>query len=205
MYFSSPTSNILSTSYTSAAMSRSDSRDSATSTDSSIFPSATSSWSIGRPHTSACDAPSRASHHRTFSSSSSSWTPPPYRSCLAQAMACVASEPSSYLSDDDLLYLSDDNGIADSSAPTTDVINAHPAQKELSTEEQIEMLRQYRQREEAQNQLEQQQLQRLKRSGRIVRFAGQPPTTVLGGSAKQKQNMSSKRRSSTLRRTPAFP
>ena len=186
-FFTSPTSNVLSTSYTSCAMSRSDSRDSATSTSSTA-------WDI-RPHTSpsmsSCDAQDRNSHHRTFSSSSASsfsvpWTPSPYRSCLATA---TATEPSSYLSDDDLLYLSD--------VHDEDVIES-PVQKELSTEEQIEMLKQYRQREEAQLQLQMQRQAQQKRA-RIVRFAGECQTTAMKSlSAKQSRKP---RRPSTLRRT----
>ncbi len=183
-FFTSPTSNILSTSYTSCAMSRSDSRDSATSTSSTAWDIRPISSSSAYEHTHNAFP----IHHRTFSSSSASslpWTPPPYRSCLA-ATTTSASEPSSYLSDDDLLYLSD--------VHDDEVLEA-PVQKELSTEEQIEMLRQYRQREEAQLHLQQQ-----KKRARVVRFAGECQTTVQSQSVKAKGSRKP-RRPSALRRT----
>ena len=189
-FFTSPTSNILSTSYTSCAMSRSDSRDSATSTSSTA-------WDIRPVSSSSASEHLHIAfpiHHRTFSSSSASslpWTPPPYRSCLA-ATTTAAGEPSSYLSDDDLLYLSD--------VHDEEILEA-PVQKELSTEEQIEMLRQYRQREEAQFQLQQQQ---QKKRARVVRFAGDCHTTVQSQSAKVKGNRKP-RRPSALRRTSDLP
>src|SRR5277367_123274 len=148
-FFSSPTSNILPSTFApaSVAMSRSDSRDSATSTTSYTHHH---SWDI-RPRSSPSAAYSsnaspsprahETSHRRASSSSSSSscsaagWTPSPYRSCLTH----VEDSSSSYLSDDDLLDL-----------PTLEVdLIESPVQKELSTEEQIEMLRAYREREEA--------------------------------------------------------
>jgi hypothetical protein len=144
-FFSSPTSNILPSTFApaSVAMSRSDSRDSATSTTSSTGHHY--AWDV-RPRSSPTFSSSSSSkyshahepsHRRTSSSSSSSssagWTPSPYRSCLSQ----VEDSSSSYLSDDDLLDL------------PIDIIEA-PVQRELSTEEQIEMLRAYREREESQ-------------------------------------------------------
>lgn len=195
-YFSSPTSNILPSTFApaSVAMSRSDSRDSATSTTSytsqqcawDIRPRSSSSF-YSSPHSSNSTTTHTTNNHhpsahrRTSSSSSSSsnWTPSPYRSCLSQA--CETSSSTSYLSDDDLLDL------------PIDVIDA-PVQKELSTEEQIEMLRAYREREEAcqhahrlhaakpeiwahhqhvQLAQQQQQQQQQKKTARIVRFAGE--------------------------------
>jgi len=107
-FFSSPTSNILSSSLTSVAMSRSDSSMS-----------------------------SAGGSSRRPSVTSPSWITSPYRSCLQNASEVT--EPSSYISDDDLLCLSDHDDVAAAPEPP----------RELTTEEQVELLRQMRQREDA--------------------------------------------------------
>lgn len=175
-FFSSPTSQCISSSYTSAAMSRSDSRDSATSTSSNTsFNTSIRYTSFPNPN---------PIHHRT--SSSSSWTPPPYRSCLQHTLACVASEPSSYLSDDDLASLFDD-----APAVSDGAVGSPSVQKELSTEEQIELLRQYREREEAKQQMQQHLLSQQKRP-RVVRFASEQQV---------RRTSTGKRRSEPMRRS----
>jgi len=63
------------------------------------------------------------------------WFPSPYRSCLSNA--ALEESTTSYLSDDDLLYLP---------PPAQDIPTSRP---ELSTEEQIALLREQAEKEEA--------------------------------------------------------
>lgn len=202
-FFSSPTSNILPSTFApaSVAMSRSDSRDSATSNASSTAHCAWDMRPRSSPAFSSQPSPHNShkhTHRRTSSCSSSSsssataaWTPSPYRSCLSQ----IEDSSSSYLSDDDLLDI-----------PNLDVdLIDSPIQKELSTEEQIEMLRAYREREEssrlhhhaafhaAKPELwhRQQQLQHQQKKTRAVRFAVEQGARSSAG----------RRRSSALRRS----
>lgn len=70
-------------------------------------------------------------------SSNSSWLPSPYRSCLFPS----GSEANSYLSDDDLLYMPDTMSLPVESIPTLS------PKKELTTEEQIALLREVQEKE----------------------------------------------------------
>jgi hypothetical protein len=140
-FFSSPTSNTdmptqptPASRPTSAAMTRSDSRDSAISTSSSY----SAAWDItSRPGSSAMTIPF-PTQRRTSSSSSNTqcgWFPSPYRSCLSNAT--LEESTSSYLSDDDLLYL----------PPPAQEIST--SSHTLTTEEQIALLREQAEKEEA--------------------------------------------------------
>jgi len=75
-------------------------------------------------------------------SSSSSWMPTPYRSC----MSTFGTEPSSYLSDDDLLCTAEDLNLP------IETIPALAPKKELTTEEQIAFLRELQEKEAASTQ-----------------------------------------------------
>lgn len=144
-FFTSPTSNTdmpiqptPASRHTSTAMSRSDSRDSAISTTSSY----SAAWDItSRPGSSAMTIPF-PTQRRTSSSSSSSlqcgWFPSPYRSCLSHA--ALEDTTSSYLSDDDLLYLP---------PPIQELPTHAEANRELTTEEQIALLREQAEKEDA--------------------------------------------------------
>jgi len=148
-FFTSPTSNTDTTDMpvqptpasrhiTSTAMSRSDSRDSAISTASSY----SAAWDItSRPGSSAMAIPF-PTQRRTSSSSSNSvqcgWFPSPYRSCLSNA--ALEDSTTSYLSDDDLLYLPPPAQVIPTTRPEL--------QRELSTEEQIALLREQAEKED---------------------------------------------------------
>merc|ERR1712230_185213 len=69
-------------------------------------------------------------------SSNSSWMPSPYRSC----MSSFGAEPSSYLSDDDLLFTTE-------SLPVETIPTVAAPKKELTTEEQIAFLRDLQEKE----------------------------------------------------------
>ena len=207
MYFSSPTSNIT-PAMASVAMSRSDSRDStasATNYFSSHAPtsayhallsaSPTSSWQQSQPlartdsNTSTIASQTQSVAMRR-DSSSSSWMPSPYRSC----MSTFGVEPSSYLSDDDLLCCADDLNLP------IETIPALTPQKELTTEEQIALLRELQEREAASNQY--QAPAAYARDGdarrRVVRFASQDATA--SNSGKSRRPSSNKRRQTNSRR-----
>merc|ERR1711977_787960 len=139
-------------------MSRSDSRDSTGSNTSHytsyapnsaysalVSASPSSSWPIS--HTlmrsdsdasTATSQPSSVAMRRD--SSNSSWMPSPYRSC----MSSFGAEPSSYLSDDDLLFTTE-------SLPVESIPTVAP-KKELTTEEQIAFLRDLQEKEAAHHQ-----------------------------------------------------
>ncbi|KAJ9626116.1 uncharacterized protein PV06_05076 [Exophiala oligosperma] len=172
MFFSSPTSTIT-PAMTSVAMSRSDSRDSTNSSScynyTSYAPnsaysallsaSPTSSWpssqGLTRSDSNASTTnsqPSSVAMRRD--SSNSSWLPSPYRSC----MSSFGAEPSSYLSDDDLLCTHESLPI--------ETIPAVTPKKELTTEEQIAFLRDLQEKESAHQQ------QPESRRNKTVRFAG---------------------------------
>ena len=160
MYFSSPTANIT-PAMTSVHMSRSDSRDS-TSTTSNGFSyapttaytallsaSPSSSWMTAHPlvrsDSNTSTTPSQTSYTsspRTSiamrrDSSNSSWLPSLYRSCQSS----FGGEPNSYLSDDDLLCPSDELSLPVESIPSLS------PKKELTTEEQIALLRELQEKE----------------------------------------------------------
>lgn len=108
-------------------------------------------------------------------------------------------EATSYISDDDLLYLSDH----DLDAPPTSTPFPYNAQRELSTEEQIELLRLHREQEEAAAAAAAVAQAQTKRS-RVVRFAGdsqQAQRPAKKTSVDAHSRTSSKRKNSALRRS----
>ncbi|ETN41979.1 uncharacterized protein HMPREF1541_03918 [Cyphellophora europaea CBS 101466] len=186
--FTSPYSNI-SPPATSFDMARSSSRDSAN------FPCAFSSFSIPLSRTSSSSSTSHSSHapaptsHPTSapmrrsssaSSSQTTWLASPYRSCLGPSSA--ASEPNSYLSDDDLLNLN----IPVETIPT-------PAKRvaEMTIEEQIAHLRELQAQEEREDRARRETLSPRRKQ---VRF--QPGTNQ----EKARRPSQLKRRSNTVRR-----
>jgi len=196
MFFSSPTSTIT-PAMTSVAMSRSDSRDSTGSNtcynytscapnsaySALVSASPSSSWPIS--HTlmrsdsdasTATSQPSSVAMRRD--SSNSSWMPSPYRSC----MSSFGAEPSSYLSDDDLLFTTE-------SLPVESIPTVAP-KKELTTEEQIAFLRDLQEKEAAHHQQHSESSSKRK----VVRFAGP------GGDDKQRRPSTLKRRQTNVRR-----
>ncbi|OQV05044.1 hypothetical protein CLAIMM_09842 [Cladophialophora immunda] len=153
MFFSSPTSNIT-PAMTSVAMSRSDSRDSTSSNTYSYAPtsaytalvcaSPTSAWptsqALARTDSNASNSTSSSQTQSIAmrrDSSNSTWMPSPYRSC----MSSFGAEPSSYLSDDDLLCSAEDLSLP------VETIPALAPKKELTTEEQIAFLRELQEKE----------------------------------------------------------
>ncbi|KAJ9650882.1 hypothetical protein H2198_009822 [Neophaeococcomyces mojaviensis] len=179
MFFASPTSNITPP-LVSVAMSRSDSRDSTTSSTSSMaFTSApmqvsySTSPSICRSSSSNSymNMTSASTHRDSFSNG---WLPSPYRSCMLHRSSSQGydhTSSSSYISDDDLLALDSDLAM-----PPMEQANIQPPtsqpqpRKELTTEEQIAMLREQQEREQAQLQALQAQQKRTMQQ-RTVRFA----------------------------------
>ena len=171
--------------HASVAMSRSDSRDS-----NMCLSSASSAMDI-RPCSSSSTSNYHIAHHRNSSTSSNSsgWSAAPYRSC--HRSSAVASEATSFLSDDDLLLPSDLD------------LNDYevPAPKQLSTEEQIEMLRQ---QAEKTLHLDSHRAQawwthdepQVFRKERVVRFAGEEQMTR----SKPRRPSAAKRRVSHERR-----
>ncbi|KIV93680.1 hypothetical protein PV10_04875 [Exophiala mesophila] len=187
MYFSSPTSNITPAS-TSVAMSRSDSRDTTYCNANTYSYAATSAYlalSNASPNSQPLmrsDSSSSSTASPLFSattmrrdSSNSSWLPSPYRSCLSS----FGAEPSSYLSDDDLLCSADELSLPVETIPTP------TPKKELTTEEQVAMLRELQEKEAAYHHHHHSAHQSESRR-KVVRFAG--PTE------------GSSRRSSTVKR-----
>ncbi|KAK5044404.1 hypothetical protein LTR84_011276 [Exophiala bonariae] len=164
MYFSSPTANIT-PAMTSVHMSRSDSRDSTSSMSNGfsyaqttaytalLSASPSSSWMTAHPlvrsdsNTStttsqtSCTSSPRTSIAMRRDSSNSSWLPSPYRSCQSS----FGTEANSYLSDDDLLC-----PIDDLSLPVETIPSISP-KKELTTEEQIALLREIQEKEASQH------------------------------------------------------
>jgi hypothetical protein len=106
-------------------------------------------------------------------------------------MSTFGAEPSSYLSDDDLLCSADDLNI-----PVETIPSLAP-KKELTTEEQIAFLRELQEKEAAYNQ---QATAHHARDGdskrRVVRFASQDVTS----SSKPRQLSTAKRRQTNVRR-----
>ena len=123
---------------TSFDMARSNSRDSTMST-SHFYPTSHPMSQCSSAAYSIRYQPTSVSMRRTSSSSSSqsSWSASPYRSCLNRSASCE--EATSYLSDDDLLNLS---------IPVESIPNPCIKKTELSTEEQIARLREQQQAEE---------------------------------------------------------
>jgi hypothetical protein len=142
VFFSSPYSNI-SPPATSFDMARSSSRDSTTSTP-HYYPT---SHPMSRTSSTSSYLQQQTSlpMRRTSSASSSqsTWIASPYRSCLNRGATYGLEEPSSYLSDDDLLCIP---GLQVTSVPHSCLKKPEP--KEMTTEEQIEYLRDLQEREE---------------------------------------------------------
>jgi hypothetical protein len=122
-------------------------------------------------------------------SSSSSWMPSPYRSC----MSSFGTEANSYLSDDDLLCSADDLNLP------IETIPALAPKKELTTEEQIAFLRELQEKEAATNQYQASAhyARDADAKRRIVRFAGQDATS----SSKPRRSSTNKRRQTSVRRS----
>lgn len=189
MYFTSPTTTIT-PAMVSVAMSRSDSRDSNCSTISESelphhFTSAPMTVSYSTSPTSyltrtisntsstpSITSPRRASSSMQRRESSSQWIPSPYRSCQLRSYE----QSSAYLSDDDLLYIPPPtshpeplNELPISSIPTP--------KKELTTEEQIAMLRGMQEKEQEQELVYMQQQRRAAAAvaQKAVRFSDSKP------------------------------
>lgn len=185
-FFTSPTSSITlppvphpSPAYTSTAMSRSDSRDSTTSNTSFISTSSdtyhhntSAAWDISLRPRSSSSMCSALSERRDSSSSASGntagWLPSPYRSCQLRS-GSFTSEPSSYISDDDLLCISPDGEDQDDRA-TMAPTSIPSERRELTTEEQIAIIRAQRDREDAAIAFAQRQQAAKEKKARMVRF-----------------------------------
>ncbi|KIV87614.1 hypothetical protein PV11_03148 [Exophiala sideris] len=214
MYFSSPTSNIT-PAMTSVAMSRSDSRDSTSSNTSHTYTvyapnsaysallsaSPSSSWPISHTLTRSDSDVSTGTTSQSMSfsqsgsvamrrdSSNSSWLPSPYRSC----MSSFGSEPSSYLSDDDLLSTPEN-------LPPVETIPALSSpKKELTTEEQIAFLRELQEKEAAHRHrhAHSHSHQQSEPKRKVVRFAA-------GAAAAASQDEKARRPSTPKRRQPSI-
>lgn len=146
---------------TSVHMSRSDSRDSTSSISNGfsfapttaytalLSASPSSSWMTAHPlvrsdsststtiSQASCTSSPRTSIAMRRDSSNSSWLPSPYRSCQSS----FGTEANSYLSDDDLLCPADDLSL-----PIETIPSISP-KKELTTEEQIALLRELQDKE----------------------------------------------------------
>ncbi|KAL2438308.1 hypothetical protein ABEF95_006305 [Exophiala dermatitidis] len=214
MFFSSPTSNIT-PAMTSVAMSRSDSRDSTSSTTSSrynhpgapssayaalVSASPTSSWPMSQGLTrsdstassTTCQSQSSSLAMRR-DSSNSTWLPSPYRSCMSSNGA----EATSYLSDDDLL------GLPENLSLPVETIPAVAPQKELTTEEQIAYLREIQDREAAHHHHHQHhavghRAHDADARRKVVRFASQHDVASSGSKSRRPSTI--KRRQTGLRR-----
>lgn len=129
---------------TSFEMARSFSRDSAVST-SHYYPTSQPMSRTSSSNSYTASQPTSAPMRRTSSSSSSqsTWIASPYPSCLNRGTSYGPEEPSSYLSDDELLCLS--------SLPVESLPNPclkKVERKEMTTEEQIQHLRDLQEQEE---------------------------------------------------------
>ncbi|KAK5215363.1 hypothetical protein LTR47_012018 [Exophiala xenobiotica] len=101
-------------------------------------------------------------------SSNASWMPSPYRSC----MSSFGKEPSSYLSDDDLLFTATESS-SPSSPSSPSPLGTMPTvapKKELTTEEQIVNLRELQEKEAAHHHQHQHSESSISKR-RVVRFA----------------------------------
>jgi hypothetical protein len=160
-FFTSPTPN-MPVSDTTITMTRVASCD---STASAIYSSKPLLAEDIRPRSSSSFSSTDSASSNHHSSSSCTFLPSPYRSSFQHTAR--ADEPSSYLSDDDLLAPFTYN---ESTANTT-------PKRNLSTEEQIEMVRQYAARalELGQNPYGgwKQTTQAKEKRSRVVRFAGE--------------------------------
>jgi hypothetical protein len=125
------------------------------------------------------------------------WFPSPYRSCLSNA---ALDEKTSYLSDDELLYL----------PPPAQVIPT--TRNELSTEEQIALLREQAEKEDAAyaaaprpeawwaQQRRPQTTYAEAKKAKAVRFAPAQAQVVTSGRRRSSATSSQKKRSPTVRR-----
>ena len=187
----------------SVAMSRSDSRDSTTSTtnyftthaptsaySALMSASPTSAWPASQPlartESNISNITSNSAQAQAVAmrrDSSSSWMPSPYRSCMSSA----GTEASSYLSDDDLLCCAGDLNLP------IETIPALAPKKELTTEEQIALLRELQEKEAAASH---HQAPAHEARRRVVRFASHDAT----GSSKSRRPSTVKRRQPSVRR-----
>ncbi|RMZ88689.1 hypothetical protein DV736_g4087, partial [Chaetothyriales sp. CBS 134916] len=165
----------------SSAMSRSSSHDSTSSVSHYQFDtlpayrSAPMSRSTSAPTQLSSVAMRRSS---SASSSQAAWIASPYRSCLTTSV----DEPTSYISDDDLLYLP----IPVQSIPTPE----RQPRGEMTTEEQIAHLRQLQEQEE-----------RLQSSRRSSSTHSKKQVRFDVGSPKARRSAQPKRRSTAARRS----
>jgi hypothetical protein len=143
VFFATPYSNISPPS-TSFEMARSSSRDSTLST-SHYYPTSQPMSRCSSSNSYMASQPTSAPMRRTSSSSSSqsTWIASPYRSCLNRGTSFGPEEPSSYLADDELLCLS---SFPVESLPNPCLKKAE--RKEMTTEEQIQHLRELQEQEE---------------------------------------------------------
>lgn len=103
-------------------------------------------------------------------------------------MSSFGTEPNSYLSDDDLLCLPEDLGLPVETIPTL------APKTELTTEEQIALLREMQERQDA---ARQQATREAEARRKVVRFAS--PNEV-ASSGKPRRPSTNKRRQTGLRR-----
>lgn len=204
MFYASPTSNIT-PALVSVAMCRTDSRDSTTSIGAFTSTPMTTSYSMSpasahyarhASHTLARTiTSSSSSSNKSFTStiqrrdSATSWTPSPYASCMLHSSSSQGWDASSYLSDDDLLSL-DSNPLPTSMPPMETIPSIQPqtTRKEMTTEEQIAMLREMQEKQE-----QSASQQRRPQAQRHVRFNN------TDRKPRRSSNLSSRRGSSTRR------
>lgn len=194
MYFASPVSNIT-PALVSVAMSRSDSRDSRTS--SSSFTSAPMQVTYSTsPSTYRSNSSTQTSCTRTHRGSfSSGWLPSPYSSCMmyrsTSSQGHESPPTSSYISDDDLLALEDLDmpPIEHISNPTSAPRQDQQPKREMTTEEHIAMLREMQEREQAHSQQQRQRAQQQ----RVVRFAAELRKSRRPSGLSQRRSTSTRR------------
>ncbi|KAK5947473.1 hypothetical protein PMZ80_001623 [Knufia obscura] len=152
-------------------MSRSDSRDSTKSTSSFTSAPMQTSYSTSPATFQSSSSAQTSSTRMQRDSFSSGWVPSPYRSCMMHSSSSsqgYESSSSSYISDDDLLALDSlpMPPVEHIPSPTSAPQQEQP-KREMTTEEQIAMLREMQEREQAQLQQQRQRAQQQ----RAVRFA----------------------------------
>lgn len=196
-FFTSAYSNI-SPPATSFDMARSSSRDSVTSAPSytCAYASLTTSQPLSRSSSTTStynptSAPTSAPMRRSSSASSSqtTWLASPYRSCLTST---GSEEPSSYLSDDDLLNLC---------IPVETIANPVKRVADMTIEEQIAHLQDSQTQEEERERHERQRREAaLAFARRTIAKQVRFQTTPQQASEKSRRPSQLKRRSNTVRR-----